>query len=63
MIPPTADHHGDMVRKGFPDAVANKEGNRMLDADAVAETFWQLHCQPRSAWSFEVDVRPYCERF
>ena len=26
-----------------------------------AEIYWQLHCQPWSAWSFEADVRTYVE--
>jgi hypothetical protein len=31
--------------------------------DAIAETYWQLHCQPRSAWAHEIDLRPYKENF
>jgi hypothetical protein len=27
----------------------------------IAETLWHLAHQPRSAWSFEVDVRPFGE--
>jgi len=34
-----------------------------LDPDAIAETYYQLHRQPRSAWSHEVDLRPWVERF
>jgi NAD(P)-dependent dehydrogenase (short-subunit alcohol dehydrogenase family) len=34
-----------------------------LDPHAIAETFWQLHAQPRSAWTLELDVRPHVERF
>ena len=33
----------------------------LLDPDAIAENFWQLHCQPRSAWTHEIDVRPWVE--
>jgi hypothetical protein len=25
--------------------------------------FWQIHAQPRSAWSFETDLRPWAEKF
>ena len=34
-----------------------------LPPDAVAETYWQIHCQPRNAWSFEVDLRPWTQAF
>ncbi len=34
-----------------------------LDPDAIAETFWQVLHQHRSAWSWEVEVRPWTERF
>jgi len=35
----------------------------MLATDAIAELFWQLHAQPRSAWTFEADLRPWAERW
>jgi NAD(P)-dependent dehydrogenase (short-subunit alcohol dehydrogenase family) len=35
----------------------------MLDPDAIAEAYYQLHRQPRSAWTFEVDLRPWLEKF
>ncbi len=35
----------------------------MLATDAIAELFWQIHAQPRSAWTFEADLRPWAERF
>jgi NAD(P)-dependent dehydrogenase (short-subunit alcohol dehydrogenase family) len=35
----------------------------MLDPDAIAETYLQLARQPRSAWSWEVELRPWVERF
>jgi NAD(P)-dependent dehydrogenase (short-subunit alcohol dehydrogenase family) len=38
-------------------------GDRMLNPDAIAETYYQLHRQPRSAWSMEVDLRPWVEQF
>ena len=35
----------------------------LLGPDAIAELYLQLHRQPRSAWSHEVDVRPWSEKF
>jgi short-subunit dehydrogenase len=35
----------------------------MLDPDAVAETYMQLLDQHRSAWSWEIEVRPWVETF
>ena len=35
----------------------------LLDPAAIAETYWQLHVQPRSAWTLELDLRPWVEKF
>lgn len=35
----------------------------MLDPDAIAETYWHVVQQPRSAWTWEVELRPWVERF
>jgi NAD(P)-dependent dehydrogenase (short-subunit alcohol dehydrogenase family) len=35
----------------------------MLDPDAIAQTYMSVLQQPRSAWSFEVEVRPWVEKF
>jgi NAD(P)-dependent dehydrogenase (short-subunit alcohol dehydrogenase family) len=34
-----------------------------LDPDAIAQTYWHVLHQHRSAWSWEVEVRPWVERF
>ena len=31
---------------------------RLMDPDSIAETYWQLHRQPRDAWTHELDLRP-----
>ena len=54
---------GDRVRAGFPDTPTIKGPDGMLDVDAVAETYWQVHRQPPSAWTFEIDLRPFKEHF
>ena len=35
----------------------------ILDPEAIAENYWHLHCQPRSAWTHELDLRPWIERW
>jgi NAD(P)-dependent dehydrogenase (short-subunit alcohol dehydrogenase family) len=35
----------------------------LLQPDAIAEMYWQLHLQPRSAWTHELDLRPWSEKF
>jgi NAD(P)-dependent dehydrogenase (short-subunit alcohol dehydrogenase family) len=47
-----------------PGRKASEHGpDTLLDADAIAESYWQLHQQPRSAWTQELDVRPWSEKF
>jgi hypothetical protein len=35
----------------------------LLDPDAIAETYLHLVEQHRSAWSWEIEVRPWVEKF
>ena len=37
--------------------------DRMLDPDAIAENYLQFHQQHRSAWGWEIELRPWQERF
>jgi NAD(P)-dependent dehydrogenase (short-subunit alcohol dehydrogenase family) len=48
------DHRDRMEKLGADGA---------LQPDAIAETYWQIHNQPRSAWTHEVDLRPWKEAF
>ena len=38
-------------------------GDRMLDPAAIAESYLQFHRQHRSAWAWEIELRPWVERF
>jgi NAD(P)-dependent dehydrogenase (short-subunit alcohol dehydrogenase family) len=46
------------------DPRANEKGpDALLDPNAIAETYLQLHRQPRSAWAWEIELRPWVETF
>jgi NAD(P)-dependent dehydrogenase (short-subunit alcohol dehydrogenase family) len=49
------------IRENFPERYALKEREGILDPEAIAEAYWQLHLQPRSAWTHELDLRPWIE--
>jgi hypothetical protein len=51
------------VRARFPDRVAELPEGGLLAPEAIAEAFWDLHRQPRSAWTWEIDIRPWTERW
>ena len=42
---------------------ALKEQGGILDPDAIAENYWNLHAQPRTAWTHELDLRPWIEKW
>ena len=43
--------------------VPDDRPDSLLDPDAIAETYWHVMNQHRSAWSWEVEVRPWVEKF
>lgn len=49
------------IQERFPDRYALKERDGLLQPDHIAEAYWMLHCQPRTAWTFELDLRPWIE--
>ncbi|MDH4326035.1 MAG: SDR family NAD(P)-dependent oxidoreductase [Betaproteobacteria bacterium] len=51
------------VRARFPDRVKDLGADAMLEPAAIAELYYQIHVQPRSAWTFEADLRPWGENF
>lgn len=54
---------GERLRKGSPQRAQAAGDDGLLHPDAIAETYWQLHLQHRSAWTHELDLRPYKESF
>lgn len=55
--------NGEIVRKNFPQILAERGTEGLLDVAAIAETYWQVYQQPRSTWTQEADLRPYKEQF
>ncbi|WP_077034517.1 SDR family oxidoreductase [Pelomonas sp. KK5] len=53
----------EFIRTSFPERYALKEQDGILNPAHIAENYWQLHAQPRDAWTFELDLRPYMERW
>ncbi len=43
--------------------LADRADEQFLKPDAIAETYYHLACQHPSAWTFEVDLRPYGEQW
>jgi NAD(P)-dependent dehydrogenase (short-subunit alcohol dehydrogenase family) len=54
---------GEYAATKFPDYVHSKGENGVLAVDAIADAYWALHRQPASAWTHELDLRPFKEPF
>jgi hypothetical protein len=42
---------------------AERGPDSLLEPEAIAQEYVSLHRQPRSAWTFELDLRPWVEKF
>jgi NAD(P)-dependent dehydrogenase (short-subunit alcohol dehydrogenase family) len=51
------------IRDTFPERYALKDQDGILDPAHIADSYWFLHAQPRDAWTFELDLRPWMERW
>ncbi|WP_419814027.1 SDR family NAD(P)-dependent oxidoreductase [Glacieibacterium sp.] len=51
------------IRDNFPDRYAAKAEDGILDPDHIAASYAMLHAQPRDAWTHELDLRPWTEKF
>lgn len=45
------------------EALANLPPDRLMRPEAVAEAYWSLYQQPRDAWTFEMEIRPFGEKW
>jgi NAD(P)-dependent dehydrogenase (short-subunit alcohol dehydrogenase family) len=54
----------DFTRQRSPDKYeASKATRSILNPDSIAENYWMLHSQPRDAWTHELDLRPWSEKW
>jgi NAD(P)-dependent dehydrogenase (short-subunit alcohol dehydrogenase family) len=49
------------VHEAMPDLARAKGEDGLIDPKAIAEMYFWLHEQPKNAWTFELDLRPYKE--
>ena len=53
----------EFIRENFPQRYALKDQDGILNPDHIADSYWMLHQQPRDAWTHELDLRPWIEKF
>jgi len=54
---------GQIDSPSIHEKMPDREEHTLLSPDAIAETYWQLHMQDRTAWTLESDLRPSVESF
>jgi NAD(P)-dependent dehydrogenase (short-subunit alcohol dehydrogenase family) len=54
---------GDRLLSRMPDRAEKAGPDGLLNIEAIADNYWHLHRQQRSAWTHELDLRPYKETF
>jgi len=48
---------------GGEEALANIKPDQLMRPESVADAYWALYQQPRDAWSFEHEIRPFAEKW
>lgn len=51
----------EFIRTNFPERYEMKSQQGILNPDSIADAYWQIHKQPRDAWTHEMDLRPWTE--
>jgi len=51
------------IRENFPNADELRENDQILNPDHIAQNYVMLHNQPRTAWTHELDLRPWKEKW
>ncbi|MFP6757018.1 MAG: SDR family NAD(P)-dependent oxidoreductase [Alphaproteobacteria bacterium] len=52
-----------VIRERFAEQIASLPADGALSPEAIGQAYVDLHHQHRSAWSFEIDLRPWSENF
>lgn len=53
----------EFIRSNFPERYALKAQDGVLNPEHIADSYAMLHRQPRDAWTHELDLRPWSEKF
>ena len=53
----------EWIRENFPQRHALKAQDGILNPEHIADAYWTMHCQPRDAWTHEMDLRPWSENW
>ena len=64
-LAPQGIHVGHVIIDGSirPPGTTEAANDQQLDPDAIASSYLHLLTQPRSAWTWEMELRPWLERF
>jgi NAD(P)-dependent dehydrogenase (short-subunit alcohol dehydrogenase family) len=54
---------GQIASERYEHLAVERGADSLLAPDMIAEAYWNLHRQHRSAWTHELDLRPWVERF
>jgi NAD(P)-dependent dehydrogenase (short-subunit alcohol dehydrogenase family) len=53
----------NFIRDNVPNVDELREKDALLDPNAIAQNYVMLHKQPRTAWTHELDLRPWTEKW
>jgi hypothetical protein len=54
---------GERLNTAAPQLKTERGADGLLNIDAIADAYWHLHSQRPSAWTHELDLRPFKEPF
>ena len=53
----------NLMKEQMGEAFDHLPPDTLMNPDSIAQVYWFLHHQPRDAWTFELDLRPFGETF